>query len=276
MQNTDQNLDIFAFDSFIDAMNTDSEKNPYDSTLSPDNPFDNVTHPSSKGTSKKRTGKKFGAFLLIVGILGLVFFSPLLQTVPFIASIRGSYVENSFLGQLPSILWIALAVLGCLLCFRPSRKPKASKPAKPSKTSSLLNPGKVENWPAGLSEDLCENAMQTLHSYQDKCFDAFSTPPGIRLLMVVENTNSGLANDQQDKIYHWTWQDDHYVIDIPNIINGTMHFVLQRSGKAFVNLKVNGVPTQISLQTNTPVPVVRKNRAEDTVEKCYITLLGGQ
>lgn len=250
-----------------------------------DNPFNAVPPPPAAVRSASDGQKQTSAWLigipvLIVGLLGLLFLSPLGDAIPFLASFRLNLMKNNFMmtvAQLPGFVWWVLILVGLVLCFvKRGQKPEIRiETAAAGKPGFSLFDNKVERWDAGLKPELADVAVERFNRHRDSCPDAFDTPPGIRLLMVIEDRNSQVGGTTQERIYHWTPREDHYIIEISNVIPGTMRFVMDDNGMVVGYVKIEGEIREVQLKCDRPYPIVRVNRAAETVEKCYITLLGG-
>lgn len=226
--------------------------------------------------------RHLGILVLVAAVLGLLLFAPVLQDVVFIAALRSPFLGTMAepgplltLSQLPSILWIGLLLLGAGLCtlgsLRKSNAPSgitANADSKPRFFGS-----NAEGFPAGLKPELIDRTMKRYDQHCNSCPDAFAAPPGIRLMTLTKDRNSIVSCTE--KVYRWTPEGDHYIIEITGIIPGTIRFTMDTHGRVTGIGEFNGVREEYSLKFNAPLPVVRPNKDGDTIEKCYITLLGG-
>lgn len=223
-----------------------------------------------------------GCLMLAASVLALLFVVPQFQNIPFIVSLRSPFQEalqpNGSLwnmSQLPILLWIGLVLVGAVLIILSFFKKRTSG-AVPASMPTFLGSNNVENWPAGLKAELMQSVLERFDRHRENCPDAFSTAPGIRLLTINEDRNSRVTGIPQDRIYHWVPDGDHYVIEIKGVINGTMRFIMSSSGKVVgLGTTADGKNHQFSLLPDVPVAVLHRNRNDDTIAKCYITLLGG-
>ena len=221
-----------------------------------------------------------GFLVLTAAVLALLFVAPLPQDIPFIASLREPFrlqlSKPGFLqtlSQLPAILWGALLLVGIgLIALSFFRKRASGSVGMPT----IFGSGNVENWAAGLKPELAQSALERFDRHLNNCPDAFSAPPGIRLLTINEDRNSRVTGIPQDRIYHWVPDGDQYVIEIKGVINGTMRFVMNSNGKVMgLGKGADGNTQQFSMLPDVPIAVLHRNRNDDTIAKCYITLLGG-
>ena len=222
-----------------------------------------------------------GFLLLAVSILALLFVAPPLQNIPFIASLRTPLQEQLMnpgflltLSQLPAILWIVLLLVGIGLIVTSFFKKRGTSTGSTG-IPTIFGSNNVENWPAGLKPELIQSELERFDRHRESCPDVFSAPPGIRILTINVDRNSRVTGIPQDRIYHWVPDGDQFVIEIKGVINGTMQFVMNNNKVTGIGKTEDGNIQQFSLLPDVPIAVLHRNRNDDTIAKCYITLLGG-